>query len=367
MSYSEDLSFFLDYLPESRAKHTLYVLKKLGFVSDDVRLGFIEKVFENVSIYHSSWMNKSSKYNNYDFAAIVYEDIKNELNFRNSFFGDYKTHPDGSETFFRRISSLIKVVKSDKYVTATDIASYTFCPVSYCIRVSFDEDEPTEESRVGTELHEEHRLVALTTEGKGKHEVTTSGKGKGFYNQYNFEFFDDIKSSKIYYVGHDQSSKRYFKSAKGHFVGQPDYVFVNKAGVRFVVEEKFRPLDKQSNAIKQHHKAQLASYILGLDELETKYGYLVYWYYTYENEKRTVKKCVVFKVEPTVENKELVRNAYRAISILNAGERLKFAPNKLNAAKCASCVVRKFCGHKTGRFDEISVPYGKEFYSLLSA
>lgn len=377
MKSNEDLGFVLDYLyDDGKAKHMLYVLKKLGFISDNVRLRFIKKVFENIKIRHRSWTRKSYhkihgmtewEYVDYDFAHILYKLLKDELAFRNTFFGNVVYQgSDGVDKVFRRINSLAKPVRTDKFVTATDIASYVFCPASYCIQSSFVEDEPTEEAHVGTELHEENRLVALAAGAKGKHEFTGSGKGVRFYNQYNFEFFDDIRNAKIYYVGHDQASKRYFKSTKGHLVGQPDYVFVNKVGARFVVEEKFRLLVKQSHSLKQHHQAQLATYILGLDELEAQYGYLVYWYYGYEAEKRIVKKCVVFKVEPTIEDMEVVRNAYKNIRTLNTGGRLEFAGVELNAAKCASCVVCKFCGHKTGRFDEIAAPYGKEFYSLIS-
>ena len=273
--------------------------------------------------------------------------------------------PDGTIQVYKRISGLLKQVTADKFVSATEIASFVFCPVSYCIKKSF-EDEPTKESKIGAELHKGHRLIFYVKDNKKIIDSSPNLVGK-LRDEYNSDFFDDIYSSSIYYLGHDQSSKRYFKSSKGYLVGQPDYVFVNKEGARFIVEEKFRPLIKQSKAIKPHHKAQLASYILGLDELEARYGYLVYWYYDYENDKRTIKKCVVSKLQPAVVDRELVKISYQTINALNRGERLEFITSGLNAIKCANCVVNKFCGHKTGRFNEISIPYGNEYYGLVSA
>lgn len=252
-----------------------------------------------------------------------------------------------------------------EYVTATDISSFVFCPVSYCIKKSFNEDEPSEEAQVGTELHEQNRLVNYTAGDKNKLGFTKSVTGDSFYNSQNQDFFDDIRNSSINYVGHNNTVKKYFKSSKGKFVGQPDYVFTNRDGENFIVEEKYRSLKKELRSLRDNHKAQLSAYIIGLDELKANYGYLVYWYYSYEDDKRLVKKCVAFKVEKSDNDQMLIREAYKSIRNLNAGHVFAFEASQLDAAKCANCVVRKFCGHKTGRLSSISIPYGKEYYGLV--
>lgn len=356
-----------DYLFDNEAGHLKYILYKLGFQDDDFKNNFLESLHKHV---YSKFKNRKklntnpkswktySDYNERDFALITYHVLKFELRFKKPRFTD-------DASIVKIISDYAIEELSLEYVTATDISSFVFCPVSYCIRKSFDEDEPNEEAQVGTELHEQNKLVDYIAGNRNKLGFTKSVTGDKFYNSQNKDFFDDIRDSSIEYIGHNNTVKKYFKSSRGKFVGQPDYVFTNRDGENFIVEEKYRSLKKELRSLRDNHKAQLAAYIIGLDELKANYGYLVYWYYSYEDDKRLVKKCVVFKVEKTDNDQILIREAYKSIRNLNAGHVFAFEASQLDAAKCANCVVRKFCGHKTGRLSSVSIPYGKEYYGLI--
>ena len=359
----------LSYLENDEITWLSYCLRALGFLGDATEEKYLLELYKAMkrkyeNDYKIVLKNGVETYRgNHEksFAYMTYNIIKNEMRFKKS--GYVPNYIDPSAVKF--ISNYIAVHTAYSYVTATDISSYTYCPASYCIKKSFVEDEVSEETKVGTELHESNRLLLYTSGEKKEYKLSDNITTGSLVTEENKAFFDDIKDSKILYVGHNKEGKKYFKSSKGSFFGQPDYVFVNDLGKKYIVEEKFRDVKKEIKSIRLNHKLQLASYINGIDELSASYGYLLYWYYSYENKVRRVKKCTVFKVEESVEDKAYLRETYKSILKLSEGSALDFDSNNLDAAKCASCVVRKFCGHKTGRFFEITVPYDKKYYNLV--
>lgn len=154
-------------------------------------------------------------------------------------------------------------------------------------------------------------------------------------------------------------------SSKGKFVGQPDYVFTNNKGRNFIVEEKFRLLNKDIVSPQKTHQAQLPSYIIGLDEFQADYGYLVYWQYDYVNYKRIIKKCTVFRIERSIDEQATIRRVYAEVLKLYSGAVVDFDVSQIDARKCVKCAVRKFCSHKTGRLQHISLPYTSEYYAVI--
>ena len=291
--------------------------------------------------------------------------MKGEMLFKKSYV-DYNEF--GVQTLYNaRVYNYLKNTSqiSDSYITATDISSFVYCPASYSIKKTFNDlPQYNEEAELGTEMHEQNRLAMYVPEEREEGSFTKLITTPEFYTEQNKRFFDDIRSSSIYYIGHSENPVRYFKSSKGKFVGQPDYIFRNKLGENFVVEEKFKYFKNKVNKAYSNHKAQIISYLSGLDTIDAQYGYLVYWYYDYTNDIRYIRECVTHKFQNNALGQEYVREIYKKISILNSGNSLFFDPTQLDANKCASCVMRIFCGHKTGRFSEVSAPYDKSYYEL---
>ena len=57
-----------------------------------------------------------------------------------------------------KAENLFKMVSIDKStISATDIANYSYCPVSYAISKSFTIIKPIT-AQIGTDFHEQHRL-----------------------------------------------------------------------------------------------------------------------------------------------------------------------------------------------------------------
>lgn len=366
MNNLSNQDYFLSSLGENELSMLVYLLKKLGFYESEVLKNYIREL-------SNPWLSSGDEdeFSNLVHAArAVLYDISKENDFRANKKIKLENQVEGRD--YRTIIDFLLKYKNRDYVTASDIVNYIFCPVRYCIARTFA-GEATDEAKKGTHLHAQHRLAYY---GVLDREFAVSNEfiKESIRNKDNEEFFDEICSSKILYVGHEENNKKYFLSKKGKFVGQPDYVFENSKGENFIVEEKFRAFSDRKTVLQSSHRAQIASYIMGINEFDAKYGYVVYWYYAYEREYKQeyeskyfkIKRCDVFRIDKSVEIQQEIRSAYKSIISLNGGDEHEFEPNSLNAKKCVKCAVRMFCGHKTGRFQTISVPYSKEYYALVS-
>lgn len=353
----------------------LNFIKKLGFRDDRTLENYVNELSNNyakeVSNQRTSIYNEPSKSADLSIVAkMIFREVEKEHDFRANKKVSLENQVEGAN--YKTIVDFLIKPKDYSYVTASDIANYIFCPVRYCISKTFTAEE-TNEAKKGTYLHAENRLVSYMTLDK-EFIITTQFVNNNLRDKSNEKFFDEISSAKILYVGHDENSKKYFMSKKGKFVGQPDYVFKNSEGENFMVEEKFKPFGNKRSVLQSSHKAQIASYVMGLNEFNANHGYVVYWHYAYEREYKreyerkyfVIKRCDVFRVDKSAELQQEIRAVYKSIVSLNDGIIHDFNPNSLNATKCVRCAVRTFCGHKTGRLKTLSSPYDKEYYDLIA-
>lgn len=260
-------------------------------------------------------------------------------------------------------------------VTATNLSSFSFCPASYSIQNTF-QTKSTILANTGTRLHEQIRLGKAIKKEKHVNEFIFDEKDKKLLNE--------IMASELLYSGHNNKDKKYFINTKKTFAGQPDYIFKNKNGEVFIVEEKFQRAkfnslndyqnDKYKNThFHESHKTQLYSYIYGLEEFKPKYGYLVYWIYReidskdwFEPNKLRVSKCIFKRYDKSESMLKKLNKIYLKIKQLRQGKSINFNPDTLNPKKCANCAVNRYCGHKAGRFKELRFPYEKEYHKVWS-
>lgn len=247
-------------------------------------------------------------------------------------------------------------------ISATDLAAYTFCPASYAIAKTFVV-ESTEEMDRGTEQHERQWLLNDTFQAfrqSDEHSVMDR-----YITRDNSAFFRELKESKLIFAGHNGNEKKFFYDKTGKFVGQPDYVFQNKHGQNFIVEEKFQ-FSKKDFTNYNNHKVQLASYLFGIDEFNAQYGYLVYWQEYWQKNTgvcssqdrwQHIDKCEVHRLEKSEAMRAFIQDIFKSVNSLKKGNILKFNTSKINPNKCIRCSSRSLCGHKTGRFEDISYPY----------
>lgn len=65
--------------------------------------------------------------------------------------------------------------------------------------------------------------------------------------------------------------------------------------------------------------------------------------------------------------KEALRLKFKELSQAVKGNGGKFNKDERNPAKCASCIANLLCGHKTGQFEDYSIPYSLNYLKTYYA
>jgi hypothetical protein len=342
-----------------------YLLRRLGYVDKELMLEYLKKS-EDVNGRYLHIQNEKTGNNGYIFYFSYYkfdnsgciEELLNEINIRK--------HPN-------KINQK-KIQKN--IISATDLASFNFCPISFSISNSFEIEYPSndEKRNHGINFHENMRLISSK-------EINNYGYER--HIAINNPTINKIRSCKCLFIGH-QGDKVNFTNSDSNFIGQPDYLFQDPSGKYFVVEEKFRYLnsyisaddmnnpelyekfEKRQSKIKkvfyENHIIQLSAYIEYIKEYKIDYGILIYWFYDLNNGIPLIHE-VSHKIIYRKEHKELLdRTKIELENFISTGE-MKLE-NKLNQKKCAACVVNKYCAHKNGQIEHLSFPYKTEDLKL---
>ncbi len=168
-----------------------------------------------------------------------------------------------------------------------------------------------------------------------------------------------------------------------NYSGSPDYIFQDEQGNYFVVEEKFHKRKdpyketyeelvyfqddyaeaKRENWLNfkihfyKNHQIQLISYLCNIKEYEIKYGYLIYWFYDFENGEPYIHREAVLEMKLDGQKKSYYLEAKNGIETVLKNKKIAFNKKSLNPKKCAGCVVNKYCAHKSGKLEQLKFPY----------
>jgi CRISPR/Cas system-associated exonuclease Cas4 (RecB family) len=259
---------------------------------------------------------------------------------------------------------LIKENNSSELTSASEYSGYVFCPVSTIISNRFVVPA-TVVQHVGTEMHERTLLINKFLKVDGETVASQQDFAKSpdhFEDSANKDFFNDINSSKLILSGHMNDSKP-FSDNKSKFIGQPDYIFENSKGGRFIVEEKFRFLSSGQSKVSLYrsHRIQLLSYIYMLNSLNIEYGYVIYWVSqsmlgTYGNEFIAIDRCVAIRIDRTNKNRLMLGDVYREYrDVKFKGKQVELPNESINPAKCGSCSLNMFCVHKVKNQPKVTI------------
>jgi len=266
-------------------------------------------------------------------------------------------------------------------ISASDLASFAFCPASYALQSTYGFETP-DAALVGTSMHNQRILI-------GKHKTTTRKLIGSFSKDHVSKdlkrildpsaltslrpLINDLISATLILSGHDSDDCALFYDETGALVGTPDYVFQKHNGERFVIEEKFSHLGHdQPGPTSPHvsHKVQIGTYMLKLRELKLSYGYLLYWGYYYldpeiasyddlnpESGPYLCNKATLFRIEADSSLDSLVNRTVSVLSDFREEGRMLFDISRLNSWKCLNCSVSAYCMHKTGTCKNLHLPY----------
>lgn len=233
-------------------------------------------------------------------------------------------------------------------VSASDISSYLFCPVSLAIKDTF-----IVHKNRATVYGEDHHSKSILSMLEG-HKKANRAMLKGL----ELELFKDVTSSTVLFKDNNSKAIKPFTSKNKNYVGKPDYILKNEKGEVFVIEEKFIFGDSYIKSPYLNHKAQLESYILGIDMYDIAYGYLVYWSVSYGNEDELVYfPADLVKANRSECNRKLLNKTFKNIRHLRNKNTQHVVNLRINPRKCAACSVNVFCNHKYCSETSIEYPY----------
>jgi hypothetical protein len=345
----------------------IYLTNRLGYdLSKDIDSDFLRVTGNNAFNYSTIRYTKDKPH---VLKLQYYGFDQNENLYKPKKYGLFDYLFDEIDVKTKKKITYKKKEKSE-YTSASEYSSHVFCPINIVLSNRFI-IPPAVVQGLGTEMHEKTLLINKFTfiDGESISSRQDYGKSPDYYiDESNTNFFEDINSSKIIYSGHSHERDKYFFGKKSRFVGQPDYIFVNKSGVNYVVEEKFRLLsgDHTRVGIFKSNRIQILSYIYMLDELKINYGYIVYWISETKNggygKYVELEKCVVFRIDRTDKNHFLLGEVYKDYQAIKySGKEIEFDSSSINPNKCGSCSASMFCSHKLG--NDKSIKYDDNYES----
>ena len=345
-----------------------FMMKKIGFTNDEI----ISVYLRHHEKIYSTWYTTTNKYGveqrHYDISNCI-EMLKDEIELKKN-----------------KKNIKLKEITDNRFA-ATDLSNFVYCPVSYSIGKTFEITNPSGQlyTEIGLKLHEQLRLL--------NKQVPYYLKEDNYYSDDEVaenELIKKIKQSEIIFAGHTNKQK-VFVNREENFVGQPDYIFRDKEGKYFVVEEKFHYLKSKNhvsweeqpnlyesltNKFFDNHRIQLISYVKNIKDYPISYGYLIYWYYDMNEVRIASAKYEDMPQIHDIRIKKIVLNQpelefydstkYKINDLLkNKGQ--IFDKGNLNPNKCAACVVSKYCSHKSGRLNNYSLPHSLSDINLYYA
>jgi len=375
-------------MDDKRSIYTNYLIERLGFVEDNFKQQYVIELMNSYGKFNRLGAITQQEFDNTYNNLLDKETYKAEY-FKNKYLHDSNTNlyiplkDSFSLIDYLHIEISIKKRKNlsfmpslAPYISATDIASYTYCPVSYAISKSFILPKISA-AITGTALHERTFLLKVLSSNRSEETQFLDTKWEGEYiddinillGEDTSEYFKLMETAELIFSGHrrEANSNKIFRGKKGRFVGQPDYIFLSNKKEYFVVEEKFVMSNSKDNGIfYENHTNQVASYIYGINAFPVNFGLLIYWHYdNYRTAGRVrINKVTIKRIEKTARLKNRIKSVFSNIEFFKNNKLIDFDVSARNAKKCAHCVYTAYCGHKTGNYKKVSLPYSIGFINL---
>jgi len=290
------------------------LLYQLGFANDaftENYLRFLQSIHGRYERRYYTVRNKNSDYEYwelyYDTSKVI-DELKDEISKKQN-----------------RLNLPQKQNIREK-ISASDLANYTYCPVSFAINNTF-EIESNKKAQTGTFFHNKQLLLKEISdyEKYGLESESVEIPYKDLYlKSLNHPIIKIIHSSELIFAGHNKNNTTQFFEYE-NFIGQPDYIFKDGQGHTFVVEEKFKHIkipkdyevidqynitwfDKIDEALKykavfyKNHESQLQSYIYLLPQIMADFGYLIYWIYDWSNNVPFIYNVHVKKINKSIDD-----------------------------------------------------------------
>jgi CRISPR/Cas system-associated exonuclease Cas4 (RecB family) len=354
-----------------------YLLRRLGFEDDVYLKNYLNHLEKNLWIHESNIFYNNDKAldkNWFDYNEVNKIYTPKEINLLSLLSWEYQQKK--LKKFER------EQLKLGGEISATDLASFKFCPVSFSINKSFKKLKSIL-LESGTKQHNRYLILKhlkaankirdkiKEDEGTIKMDMEFQSVVNSFYvnehlNPIQKIHAEDIAKSELYFFGHNTNeNNNYFINTDFHVSMQPDYILKNIKNEFFVVEEKMKYSNNYVD-FRENDKVQIASYLTFLKEYNLSYGYLVYWHFNNVH-CHDYSFCEILRIDKTAELESYIYNHHRKLRNFINKKELDIQKLKYNPKKCAKCSVSMICGHKNKKQKKVTIPYNNQFLDLHPA
>lgn len=121
---------------------------------------------------------------------------------------------------------------------------------------------------------------------------------------------------------------------------------------------------------------RLYGYIFEFDTLNIDFGLFIYWFWSYDNIETNdgrIKKMIriksyrLFKAERSASNRNKLIKAIKEIEQFKKSKKLIVEGENISYAnKCLHCSAFSYCNHKTGKLNEVILPYNIDNLKIMS-
>ena len=344
-------------------KKVFFILYADVLVQWNKHIEYLESCLSCVGIENS----KQLQFKKYIIETISYTNYYGEKNITRLRFALYiKYFKEEIDIRMKKIFS--NIYNSQKITSISDLSSFEFCPVSFAINQTYEVPSNSSWERDEWLGDKKHLFDRFNIFQKTKSVSEAFIDSTIEIDEKVRSDFEDVFNSKLVINNYDGSNKTFYSNSNDTVRGNPDYVFENAEGKRFVVVEKFTRKISEDKPIPYYNDlVKLYGYIFELEKLNIDFGYLIYWYWQVDEiqmpngnpiKKIRLKSYDKFPIEKSIENKTKLLatidrvNRFKETKTFSVdGDRISY-PNK-----CLNCSVVSYCNHKTGRFDNINLPY----------
>ena len=307
-------------------------LRKLGFYSKAEQQACLNKYFKNGDLdYFDNLRAASPPENHGQIRQKEHTAFQNVLNLP--------------------VSKKTERINKDTWLTASEIASYVYCPVSFSIKRTYRITAENKEMEMGTFLHD-----AIQSQDGGLMKNTSS-----IIKQKKKEL-PALYEHKLGYAGHLKKAD-VFVNKDLEITCKPDLIFQsNDDSGWFIIEEKYSPSKALVENVYPNQKIQIQAYLETIPN--ASYGYVVTWYYFFSDKGElkfqhslALDKLSNYKISKPDEklSSKLRQTVDEIRSLLSKG----WITRKVSSsAKCIPCTLKQHCLHfKIDNLKGIKFPY----------
>jgi len=268
------------------------------------------------------------------------------------------------ESSLRKKLNYTKIYNPEKNTLVSDLSHYEFCPVSFAINETFKINNNTTWEKDEWQTKKKTLSDRFIDYKNKKNIEQVLNDTDIIWDDNTKNDFKTIFESSIIINNAINSKPTVVANTSKTLFGAPDYVFKHPEGYTFSLTEKFSSIYAADKGIPFYSDlVKHYAFIQELKSLNISFGYLLTWYWNFEDngsntKKMKVKKYRLFKIELDNNKIQQLQNTIERVHNFKKNKMIEVDANRISFPnKCLNCSVNIYCNHKTGKYTQVKLPY----------